>query len=56
MPWAGDIEHVELMLADHAVQVHVDEVLAGVVPQCPTTSGFTCESFNGSRSNGLSYK
>jgi len=28
----------------------------GVVPQCPTTSGFTCESFSGSLSTDWSYK
>ena len=54
MAGAGDIDHVEVVLLDHPVQVDIDEVLAGRCAQWPTTSGFTCSSVNGSRSRGLS--
>jgi hypothetical protein len=42
MTGTGDINYAQIMFLDDAVQMHVDEI-PGVVPQCPTTSGFTCE-------------
>ena len=56
MTGAGDVEHVQVVLRDDPVQVHIDEVLPGVVPQWPTTSGFTSDSRSGRFSNGLSYR
>src|SRR5579863_10347859 len=50
----GNVEHVQVILLDDPVQMHVDEVLARRRAQCPTTSGFTCDSFSGSFSSGLS--
>ncbi len=38
----GDVDRVEVARADHAVQVRVEEVQPGVVPQWPSSRGLTC--------------
>ena len=53
MAWTGDVDHVEIIEADRPIEMDVDEILPGVVPQCPTTSGLTCVSVRGSRSIGF---
>ena len=54
MTRAGDVDDVEIAMADDAVEMGVDEVEPGVVPQCPSRRGLMCSGANGSRSNGLS--
>ena len=44
---AGDIDHVEIELLDQAVQVRVDEIEAGVVPQWPSSRGLMCSFSSG---------
>src|SRR6201982_937293 len=46
MPGAGDVDHVEVVLLDHPVQVNVDEVQAGrrsPVAEKPRLDVILCE-------------
>ena len=56
VPGAADVDHVEVVRLDHAVQVHVDEVHPGVVPQWPSRRGLMCSIARGSLSIALSIR
>ena len=47
VPGAGDVNHVEVVFFDDPVQMHVNEILPRVVPQCPTSIRFTSASVSG---------
>jgi len=55
VPGAGNVDDVEVVLLDQAIQMNIDEVQSRVVPQWPRSRGLMCFSCSGSRSNGLSY-
>jgi hypothetical protein len=39
---------------DHAIEMCIDEIIPGHVPQCPSSRSFTCSARNGSRRRAFS--
>ena len=48
MSRAGHVDHVEVVLVDDSVEVDVDEIEPGVVPQWPSRRGLMCSLVSGS--------